>query len=78
MPSKGRKFYSRIPQTYELPQLIEIQLDSFQWLLKDGLAELFAEVSPIESYNGTMKLHLPGNTQWSCWSRPLWPRTFWS
>ena len=38
MPSKGRKFYSRIPQTYELPQLIEVQLDSFQWLLKDGLA----------------------------------------
>ena len=63
MPSKGRKFYSRIPQTYELPKLIEVQLDSFQWLLKDGLAELFAEVSPIESYNGTMKLHLPGNTQ---------------
>ncbi len=62
MPSKGRKFYSRIPQTYELPPLIEIQLNSFKWLLKDGLAELFDEVSPIESYNGTMKLYLPGNT----------------
>ena len=30
MPAKGRKFYSRIPQTYKLPQLIEVQLNSFQ------------------------------------------------
>lgn len=62
MPIKGRKFYSRIPQTYPLPNLIEIQLDSFKWLTEEGLAELFDEVSPIESYNGTMKLYLPGNT----------------
>ena len=63
MPIKGRKFYSRIPQSYELPNLIEVQLDSFKWLTDEGLAELFDEVSPIESYNGTMKLYLPGNTQ---------------
>ena len=62
MPIKGSKFYSRIPQTYPLPNLIEIQLDSFKWLTEEGLAELFDEVSPIESYNGTMKLYLPGNT----------------
>ena len=62
MPIQGRKFYSRIPHSYSLPTLIEVQLDSFKWLKEEGLAELFDEVSPIESYNGTMKLYLPGNT----------------
>ena len=62
MPKKGRKFYSRIPTTYPLPKLIEVQLKSFKWLMEEGLAELFDEVSPIESYNGAMKLYLPGNT----------------
>jgi DNA-directed RNA polymerase subunit beta len=62
MPIKGCKFYSRIPYHYALPNLIEIQLDSFKWLMEEGLADLFNEVSPIESYNGTMKLYLPGKT----------------
>ncbi|MEK7682969.1 MAG: DNA-directed RNA polymerase subunit beta [Chloroflexota bacterium] len=63
MPSKGLKNYSRIPYTFPLPSLIEVQLDSFKWLMKEGLADLFDEVSPIESYNGGMKLFFPGKTQ---------------
>jgi DNA-directed RNA polymerase subunit beta len=63
MASKGRKYYSRIPYSFSLPTLIEVQLDSFSWLKEEGLAELFDEVSPIESYNGAMKLYLPGNTK---------------
>jgi DNA-directed RNA polymerase subunit beta len=56
------KWYSRIPDVYSLPTLIEVQLDSFQWLMDEGLAELFDEISPIESYNGGMKLFFPGKS----------------
>jgi DNA-directed RNA polymerase subunit beta len=62
-PLKGRKSYSRIPDIFALPTLIEVQLDSFQWLREEGLAELFDEISPIESYNGGMKLFFPGRTR---------------
>ncbi|HSR46831.1 MAG TPA: DNA-directed RNA polymerase subunit beta [Anaerolineales bacterium] len=61
--STGRKLYSRIPDIYSLPSLIQVQVDSFQWLLREGLAELFDEVSPIESYNGGMKLYFPGKSR---------------
>jgi len=63
MPSLSRKSYSRIPDVYSLPTLIQVQLDSFEWLRKDGLAELFDEVTPIESYNGGMKLFFPSKTR---------------
>jgi len=53
------KNYARIPFTLELPNLIEVQLDSFERLKKEGLADLFHEISPIESYNKGMKLYFP-------------------
>ncbi len=55
----GRKSYARIPNVLTLPSLIEVQLESFQWFMKEGLAELFEEVSPIESFNGGMQLWFP-------------------
>ncbi len=58
----GQKWYSRIPEIFPLPKLIGVQLESFEWLKQEGLAELFDEISPIESYNGGMKLHFPGNS----------------
>ena len=42
-----------------LPSLIEVQIDLFKWFLNEGLAELFEEVSPIESFNGGMQLWFP-------------------
>ena len=57
------KNYARIPSVQELPSLIEVQLDSFNWFLKEGLAELFDEISPIESYNGNLKLYFPGKSR---------------
>ena len=59
---KSEQWYSRIPDVYALPTLIEVQLDSFNWLMQEGLAELFDEISPIESYNGGMKLFFPGKS----------------
>ncbi len=44
----------------ELPSLIKVQLDSFRRFREEGLAELFDEISPIESFNGKLKLYLPG------------------
>jgi len=52
-----RKSYARIPDVYELPRLIEVQLDSFRWFQAEGLQELFEEVSPIVSFNKNLELH---------------------
>ncbi|NIM93799.1 MAG: DNA-directed RNA polymerase subunit beta [Anaerolineales bacterium] len=60
--ASSTKWYSRIPDAFSLPTLIEVQLDSFERLKQEGLAELFDEISPIESYNGGMRLYFPGNT----------------
>ena len=60
--SLPKKSYGRIPVTLPLPNLIEIQLSSFERLKDEGLADLFHEVSPIESYNKGMKLYFPSRT----------------
>jgi DNA-directed RNA polymerase subunit beta len=56
------KSYARISYNYPLPPLIKVQLDSFKRLKDKGIEELFHEISPIESYNGKMKLYFPSNT----------------
>ncbi|NSW53552.1 MAG: DNA-directed RNA polymerase subunit beta [Anaerolineae bacterium] len=56
------KSYSSIERTFQLPNLIEVQIESFKRLKREGLADLFDEVSPIESYNQGMKLYFPGNS----------------
>ncbi len=52
-----RKSYARIRDVYELPRLIEVQLDSFRWFQGEGLQELFEEISPIVSFNKNLELH---------------------
>jgi len=56
------KNYARISYHYPLPPLIEVQLESFKRLKETGVQELFHEISPIESYNGKMKLYFPSKT----------------
>ncbi len=56
------KNYARINVKLDLPDLIEVQLRSFERLKADGLADLFHEISPIESYNKGMKLFFPSRT----------------
>ena len=56
-----KKSYARIPVIYNLPNLIEAQLDSFNRLKSDTLIDLFSEISPIESYNKGMKLYFPSD-----------------
>ncbi len=57
----GVKSYARIPSALPLPGLVEVQLRSYEWLLEEGLYELFDEISPIKSFNGTLELYLPGS-----------------
>ncbi|MCB9450101.1 MAG: DNA-directed RNA polymerase subunit beta [Anaerolineaceae bacterium] len=57
------KNYARTTGVPELPSLIEVQLQSFRWFQENGLAELFDEISPIESFNGNLQLYLPGNSR---------------
>lgn len=59
MPPKN---YARIPVGLGLPQLIQVQLDSFQRLKDEGLGSLFNEISPIVSYGGELRLHFPSDT----------------
>ncbi|MGZ6340801.1 MAG: DNA-directed RNA polymerase subunit beta, partial [Candidatus Limnocylindrales bacterium] len=48
----ARKRYARIPEVLEIPNLIELQLTSFQWFVEKGLCELFDEISPIKDFTG--------------------------
>ncbi|MFM2105182.1 MAG: hypothetical protein RL338_214, partial [Chloroflexota bacterium] len=47
-----RKAYARIPEVLQVPNLIELQLESFAWFLEKGLRELFDEISPIRDFTG--------------------------
>ncbi len=69
----SRKNYARIPVDLKLPNLIEVQLDSFERLKREGLGDLFHEVSPIESYNKGMKLYFPSRSPESQeWGLKYW------
>jgi DNA-directed RNA polymerase subunit beta len=68
-----QKNYARIPVNLGLPNLIEVQLDSFERLKKEGLGDLFHEISPIESYNKGMKLFFPSRSPESKqWGLKYW------
>src|SRR5215472_6489960 len=45
-----RVSFARIPDIRSMPSLIQVQLDSFEWFKREGLRELFAEISPIEDF----------------------------
>src|SRR5215469_11991710 len=45
-----RVSFARIPDIRPMPSLIQVQLDSFEWFKKEGLRELFQEISPIEDF----------------------------
>ena len=57
----GNKSYARITNAERLPRLIEVQLESFRWFQEEGLAQLFDEISPIESFNGNLRMYFPSS-----------------
>ncbi|HYI15038.1 MAG TPA: DNA-directed RNA polymerase subunit beta, partial [Thermomicrobiales bacterium] len=53
----NRRSFSSIPTVLEMPNLVQIQINSFEWFKTEGLAELLHEISPITDYNQKMELH---------------------
>lgn len=51
-----RMSYSKIEEVLDMPNLIEIQKDSYKWFLDEGLMEVFRDVSPITDYTGNLVL----------------------
>lgn len=51
-----RETFSRIPSVLDFPNLLDIQRNSFQWFLEEGLGEVLADVSPIQDYSGGLVL----------------------
>ncbi len=51
-----RMSYSRQKEVLEMPNLIEVQKDSYQWFLNEGLKEVFEDISPIADYSGHLSL----------------------
>ena len=58
LASRERLSFSRLSEVLELPDLIAVQRASFQWFLDEGIAEVLADISPIEDFTGQLKLEL--------------------
>ena len=51
-----RMSYSRQKEVLDMPNLIEVQKNSYEWFLGEGLREAFRDISPIEDFNGKLSL----------------------
>ncbi len=55
---RKRMSFAKIPETQPLPNLLDIQHESFEWFLEHGLHSIFSEASPIEDFTGNLALEL--------------------
>ena len=53
---RKRRSFSRIKNTYELKDLLEIQKKSYQWFIEKGIEEVFEDLFPVENFSGTLSL----------------------
>lgn len=53
---KKRMSFARIEEVLDMPNLIEVQKNSYKWFLDEGLREVFRDISPIESFTGNLSL----------------------
>ena len=51
-----RKTFSKIGDFVEIPNLLKVQKDSYDWFIKEGLGEVLKDISPIEDYSGNLVL----------------------
>ncbi len=58
LASRERLSFSKLHEVLELPDLIAVQRVSFEWFLEQGVAEVLADISPIEDFTGQLKLEL--------------------
>ncbi|MBA2754791.1 MAG: DNA-directed RNA polymerase subunit beta, partial [Chloroflexia bacterium] len=52
----NRRTFSRIPTALEMPNLVQVQTESFEWFIREGLRELLKEISPITDHHKKMEL----------------------
>ncbi len=52
-----RMSFAKINEVLEMPNLIEVQKNSYQWFLEEGLKEVFRDVAAISDYNGNLELN---------------------
>lgn len=57
---RTRMSFSRLKEVGEMPNLIEVQLDSYKWFLEEGLQEVFEDINPITDYAGNLNLDFVG------------------
>ncbi|MFM7536019.1 MAG: DNA-directed RNA polymerase subunit beta [Acidimicrobiales bacterium] len=57
-PARERYSFANLVEPLALPDLIAIQRHSFEWLLSDGMAETFRDISPIKDFSETLQLEL--------------------
>ena len=53
---RTRMSFGKVKDVTEMPNLIEVQLDSYQWFLKEGLHEVFEDINPITNFTGNLVL----------------------
>jgi len=57
---RERRNYSRVMMNIDLPNLIDVQTQSFDWFINEGLRELFDDISPIDNFTGDLELYFEG------------------
>ncbi|MDP4147061.1 MAG: DNA-directed RNA polymerase subunit beta, partial [Bacillota bacterium] len=57
---RTRMSFSKITEVGKMPNLIEVQLDSYKWFLNEGLQEVFDDINPIQDYTGNLVLEFVG------------------
>src|SRR5438093_4432119 len=59
---RARGSFAKIPEILDVPDLIEVQRRSYEWFLREGIREVFEEVSPIQDFTGNLELHFALDT----------------
>ena len=52
----SRMTFAKIKESLDMPNLIQVQKDSYQWFIKEGLGEVLKDISPIVDYTGNLIL----------------------
>jgi DNA-directed RNA polymerase subunit beta len=65
----GRKSFARIPTVLEMPNLVQVQIESFKWFVEEGLRELLDEISPITDHHKKMDLYISDPRFDPTWTR---------
>ena len=59
---RTRYSYARINEVLPMPHLIDIQRTSYEWFMREGLCEIFHDISPIKDFTGNLELSFEGFT----------------